>query len=34
MAEMLTKEPLFTGKGEIDQLDKVFINSCSGTLSI
>ncbi|KAF9671678.1 hypothetical protein SADUNF_Sadunf12G0072500 [Salix dunnii] len=24
MAEMLTKEPLFTGKGEIDQLDKIF----------
>jgi len=34
MAEMLTKEPLFTGKGEIDHLDKVFNNSCSGTLSI
>ncbi|CAK7336660.1 unnamed protein product [Dovyalis caffra] len=24
MAEMLTKEPLFTGKREIDQLDKIF----------
>ncbi|XP_011014239.1 PREDICTED: cyclin-dependent kinase 10-like [Populus euphratica] len=24
MAVMLTKEPLFTGKGEIDQLDKIF----------
>ncbi|KAL3571231.1 hypothetical protein D5086_028480 [Populus alba] len=24
MAEMLTKEPLFTGKGEIDHLDKIF----------
>ncbi|KAJ6339630.1 hypothetical protein OIU77_007553 [Salix suchowensis] len=24
MAEMLTKKPLFTGKGEIDHLDKIF----------
>jgi serine/threonine protein kinase len=25
MAELLAKEPLFKGKSEIDQLDKVFI---------
>ena len=24
MAELLSKEPLFTGKSEIDQLDKVY----------
>ena len=24
MAELLTRKPLFTGKGELDQIDKIF----------
>jgi cell division cycle 2-like protein len=29
MAELLTKEPLFMGKGELEQIDKIF--ACLGT---